>query len=649
MGSIFRFSLFFSNLEKTEGVDYERFIDGLRAISVCAVIYYHLFPKFLSGGFVGVDVFFVISGYLITSQIRRESLAGKFSIGSFYARRIRRIVPALVVVLFASSVFAMIVLKPEDMHSFAKSLIAQPLSLQNFVFLAEGEYFRGSETKPLLHTWSLAIEEQFYLVWPWILLGLRFAAYRTLVALILFLIIISFVLNNVAILFSPKASFFLLPTRSWELAVGGLGAVLNENCKNLWAKSERLAASIALLGMVFIVLSIICIDSSMPFPGYVGFLPVIGVFFVLLSGARSRVLQQVLTNRVMVTLGLLSYSLYLWHWPVLTFMHHMDLSTQTIFGVLAFVFVTFSLSIATYHLIEVPVRQRRFLASNRMLFVSAVAIAILLFIFALHVIYTKGALYRFSVQSRPFLAVSFDSQDSRCGFFFRALKPGAEICELVKSQGGSDRQIFLWGNSHADMWSKALSEKMRLIGGSLWLNAKNCRGTPDGQFCNKELQDQIIHELYTRKPTDVILASSWYGSYGIADNQFERELRLQVERLIELGARVWLVGDIPTAPQFDPLVAYGLNPERPVGGIMSASVYAKQREREMNLFNDIRTLHPQLVHVIDVSSAFCNEVTCISGKDDEVWYRDDNHLTNTGARASIHVFDPLFFLNATFM
>ena len=266
---------------------YQQFIDGLRAIAVGAVILFHLFPTMLQGGFVGVDVFFVISGYLISGQIREQIAAGTFSIGSFYARRIRRIAPALISMLIVSAVAALLILKPEDMHSFAKSLLAQPLSLQNFVFLAEGEYFRGADTKPLLHTWSLAVEEQFYLFWPLLLLTLRRMRRNGVLTVILALILVSFVINNQLIALSPKASFFLLPTRAWELAMGGLVALLHEKRQAARWPSRMVATAASGTGLLLVVFSIFYINAQMAFPGYVAMLPALGTFLVLLFGGRA--------------------------------------------------------------------------------------------------------------------------------------------------------------------------------------------------------------------------------------------------------------------------------------------------------------------------------------------------------------------------
>ncbi|MEY4911591.1 MAG: hypothetical protein RL761_1254, partial [Pseudomonadota bacterium] len=208
-------------------------IDGLRCIAVLSVIFFHINDTWLTGGFVGVDVFFVISGYLITSQIQKDIFSNSFTLKNFYLRRIRRILPPLLVMLLASSAAALAILTPEDIRSFVNSLLAQPLSLQNVVFLSEGEYFIGADTKPLLHTWSLAVEEQFYLFWPLLLLLLRKQPVKARIVIVLLLIVVSFYVNLIQSQTAPKTAFFLIFSRAWELAIGGLAALI-ELCQ--WSK-----------------------------------------------------------------------------------------------------------------------------------------------------------------------------------------------------------------------------------------------------------------------------------------------------------------------------------------------------------------------------------------------------------------------------
>lgn len=216
-----------TSLPPSPVIPYRKDVDGLRAIAVLSVIFFHLNQAWASGGFVGVDLFFVISGYLITGQIRKDLAENVFTVKNFYLRRIRRIVPPLLTMLVAVSFSAWLILKPEDIRSFVYSLIVQPLSLQNLVFLSEGDYFRGAETKALLHTWSLAVEEQFYLFWPLLLLLLKRLPFKPLLGAVSLLIAGSFYLSATMTVVEPRAAFFLIFTRAWELGIGGLAALLH--------------------------------------------------------------------------------------------------------------------------------------------------------------------------------------------------------------------------------------------------------------------------------------------------------------------------------------------------------------------------------------------------------------------------------------
>jgi peptidoglycan/LPS O-acetylase OafA/YrhL len=255
---------------------YRSDIDGLRAVAVVAVILFHLHVGGFSGGYVGVDIFFVISGYLITGLIYGDMQSQQFSIKGFYIRRIRRLAPALLSTLFVVTVFAYFILKPEEMRSFGSSLAFQLGSLQNFFFLSEGEYFLGSDLKPLLHTWSLAVEEQFYLFWPLLLLFIRRRSFKVQILLLTGIIFCSFAVNLALMGLSPKASFFLLPTRAWELASGGLVALLETRALFREMLSHGLRTLLGVVGLAIVCASFFVFTDATWFPGWAALLPVLG-------------------------------------------------------------------------------------------------------------------------------------------------------------------------------------------------------------------------------------------------------------------------------------------------------------------------------------------------------------------------------------
>jgi peptidoglycan/LPS O-acetylase OafA/YrhL len=325
---------------------YRADIDGLRAVAVMAVIIFHTFPQILPGGFVGVDIFFVISGYLITQIILSDLVHGKFSIASFYARRIRRIFPALIVVLSAAFALGWHSLLPAELASFEKNLIASVLFSANLMLLSEVGYFDlAAHLKPLLHLWSLGIEEQFYLVWPWLL---RAVPGKWLTPAIVGAMAASFALNVSMVEGHPSEAFYLPFTRAWELLAG---AALVQLPRSKGENNEILGFA----GIVAIAGSFFLIDAHTGFPGWAAALPVAGTA-LLLRSEGSFVDRFVLSNRTAVGVGLISYPLYLWHWPLLVFAEMLKFKLLTDIERGLIIGLTFLLAWLTYKLIERPIR-----------------------------------------------------------------------------------------------------------------------------------------------------------------------------------------------------------------------------------------------------------------------------------------------------
>jgi peptidoglycan/LPS O-acetylase OafA/YrhL len=293
-------------------------IDGLRAIAVLAVVLYHASPKWLRGGFVGVDIFFVISGYLI-STIIFGSLGGRgFSYAEFYARRIRRIFPSLVLVLAATLGFGWYVLLSDEFRQLGRHILGSAGFVQNLVLLREAGYFdTAAESKPLLHLWSLAVEEQFYIFWP-MLLGLAWArSGRSVLTWMAVAVGLSFALNIGLVYRYPDAAFYLPFTRVWELAAGAILAYLGLRRQPHHSSRSREWQSVA--GLVLIVLGLLVIHRGKAFPGFWAVLPVLGACLCIAAGPGAWLNRHVLGSRLFVWFGLISYPLYLWHWPLLAY------------------------------------------------------------------------------------------------------------------------------------------------------------------------------------------------------------------------------------------------------------------------------------------------------------------------------------------
>lgn len=300
-------------------MEYRREIDGLRAVAVLSVIFFHSQVALFPGGYLGVDIFFVISGYLITGIIIDELEQGSFSITNFYERRARRILPALFLMMVVTIPFAWTLLTPSELVSFSKSIAAVPLFLSNFFFLKDGEYFEtAAELKPLIHTWSLSVEEQYYLFFPLLLLLCWRSGRRAVVAMIAVLAVLSLALSQLEVARLPLHNFFLLPTRAWELAVGSL-AYFADRRKPQVKLDARWRQLMSLSGCVLVVASIVGFDKDTPSPSVYTLLPTLGTALLLLYARPDTVLGKLLGNRFLVSVGLVSYSAYLWHQPILAY------------------------------------------------------------------------------------------------------------------------------------------------------------------------------------------------------------------------------------------------------------------------------------------------------------------------------------------
>lgn len=354
-------------------------IDGLRAIAVAAVILFHAGFSVFSGGFVGVDVFFVISGFLITSIIVEDLKTSRFSILRFYERRARRILPALFTVMAACVPFAYRLLSPDDLKDFAQSLAAICLFASNVLFWGESGYFdTQAELKPLLHTWSLAVEEQFYVVFPLLLLAAWRLGRPVLLAFLGVIVVASLMTSVNEVRNFPSAAFYLLPSRAWQLLVGSLASFVAERARTpaaRWSLAPVAGEAAGWGGMGMILLALFLFDERTPFPGFNAALPTLGTALVLLGASDRTSVGKALAWRPLVGLGLISYSAYLWHQPLFAFTKHAllaDLPTDLAVVLCA---MTIVLACLSWRYIEQPFRDRTVIGRGAVFVLSAVGMA----------------------------------------------------------------------------------------------------------------------------------------------------------------------------------------------------------------------------------------------------------------------------------
>jgi len=659
-------------------------IDGLRAIAVAIVVAFHCGLPWLSGGFVGVDVFFVISGYLIGGIIYEDAVKKRFSYANFYARRIRRIAPALIVVMVATTAFALLFLSPLELKSFSLFAIGTALSVPNIVFLQTMNYFAGnSDLNPLLMTWSLGVEEQFYIIFPMILIGLMRWRWK-LVPSLLVIAILSFAMNIWLTAKHPPIAFFALPPRAWELGAGVLLAIWQSTRqessfalppKMTWAMREL--APICGVGMIFA--AAVCFDNRMQFPGWAALLPVIGTVLIIANqGSINRVL---LGSRPLVFIGLLSYSWYLWHWPLLSFSRiasDMPLTWQQAVAVSA---ASFVISYFSYRYIETPFRTD-WRSSPYSTWIGGYLLAILAITLLLVGIYrSDGVPSRVMdrIASTERQAVSDRSNSCLSGYGSVKMNLSADC---VVSAGAS-ASVALLGDSHASALRSGMDDYARRNGvGLIQLTKSSCpmligvsRVMKDHprhfQECAQFNQAVLDYVLKSPQIKTVVLAGYWSAAIKemTADQGYQSTtesleftrinslhllnigLRNAVESLRHAGKRVVIVEDVPLLK---------FNPIKHVATASIATRRVVAQEFFGNLAPDDERTH--LVEGVDegvedaVSSAatvpnsagsagsvdlyslrdqFCGTAGCQFAQGSRSFYVDQQHLSGAGAKYSL--------------
>lgn len=346
-------------------------LDGLRAIAVLAVMLYHSGFEAFGGGFVGVDVFFVLSGYLITIIILSDLADRNFSLLQFYLRRARRLLPALFLVTAISIPLAWLWLPPEPMRDFSQSLVAVPLFASNFLFWTETGYFdTASELKPLLHTWSLALEGQFYFLFPILLIALHRAQGKFLIFGLSSLGLVSVALAQWVSSISPMMNFYLLPTRIWEFLIGSLVATYILKSKHGPPRGNN-AEIFGALGLGMICYSVFAFSAQTPFPGVYALIPTIGTALVIVFSSGDTLLGKALATKYLVGAGLVSYSVYLWHYPIFAFARQAGAEPSSLLWASVLIFFSFSMAYLSWKFVEKPFRSRSLVPAKRFLKISS--------------------------------------------------------------------------------------------------------------------------------------------------------------------------------------------------------------------------------------------------------------------------------------
>jgi peptidoglycan/LPS O-acetylase OafA/YrhL len=592
-------------------------IDGMRAVAVAAVVGFHYFPTMAPGGFAGVDVFFVISGFLITAIIQADLQADRFRFTHFYARRIRRIFPALLAVASACLLTGWLLLIPDEFARLGKHLSAAATFVANLSYWQEAGYFdTASARKPLLHLWSLGIEEQFYIVWPlaaWLLFRRGFGLLRP----VLMLGAASFAVSLVMSARDPAGNFYSPFSRAWELAAGAALACTPSDV----SRSRAVAATLCVAGLIMMVATFFGIDPRANFPRPWTLLPVLGAASIIAAGQETWINRAVIGSRPLVALGRISYPLYLWHWPLLAFACILDNGTGSPPRSVRILLLLLSLCLAwaTTKFLEPPYRFRR---DRRSLFQLCAACAGLL---AVGIACWSGMVApRLDDGSlAQVMPATRDWQYPPADFRDITLDGHALI-----AKGDGARKTLYFGDSHMRQYAPRIDRLLdegRKANVALFLTEGSCSPVPAGPASQDCLRQRRAFADIARRPEidTVVLAAKWDAYAG--DAQYLANLAALLEPLSR--KRIFLVLDNPSGRAFDP--------RNMVFGSRLSSLTYKPATRYVPLPVAQRTLNEALAAVarhagamvIDPMAALCAGAQCLAATaGGGPLYRDDNHL-----------------------
>lgn len=638
-------------------------VDGLRCIAVMSVILYHAGLPWLRGGFVGVDVFFVISGYLITKIVYAELLSRQFSFAKFYERRVRRIFPALALMLVVSTAAGWVLLTPAQYKEFGQSLTACLLFLSNvYFYLRTGYFARQSEELPLLHTWSLSVEEQFYVVFPIMLLVLTKWAPRWTRS-----VIMAVLLGSLGLCIYRQAqllqnlNFFDTSSRAWELLVGAwLGVAEVERRISAKSLPRSICQLLAAIGLTLVLGSVLCFDPTGNHPGWQMLLPVVGTALVLAFGTQGTWVASGLSLRPVVGIGLISYSAYLWHQPLLALSLHAAGGHLAPHLTAGLILLTLVVAYFSWRFVETPFRIRSVVSSRSIWWFMGSGTALLVaFGGALHV--SAGIPSRFgerqALQASSAMPSPMRKQCHTEGLNY--LKP-AQACRYLDGQ--SVRWATL-GDSHTVELAYALAEELKASGqgGVLHLSNSGCQPALDFESavpgCSAWLKEALtVLEADTQIDQVVLLWRHSFYLFGdqrlqypmvpqerpnflpnlaaeAARDQYLQSLQHIVSRLLAAGKTVWLLDPVP---ELQRSVEYNIYaPKLQADASLQAQglplTYYRQRHAYMLEGLSKFPEHPHL-HRLDTARLYCPTAGCLAMDGNQALYFDDNHLSVIGAK-----------------
>lgn len=646
-------------------ISYRPDIDGLRAVAVLSVVLFHTGVPLMSGGYVGVDIFFVISGYLITSLMLKDMNAGSFTIGGFWVRRFRRILPALFVMVAGTMLAGWFLLLPDDYKSLGAEVMSQAAFGSNILFYKQAGYFdQGALLKPLLHTWSLAVEEQFYIFYP-LALVFVWAEFRArLGQFIVLSAVVSFVLCVIVLNNNQNLTFYMLPFRGWELLCGALVAYYGSRWDGKISGMQAQAA--AVFCFLLMIVPVFFYSEETLFPGWTALPSCLGASgLIFLHRQQRTIVSHLLSFRPIVFVGLISYSLYLWHWPVLVFIKYNPFMVFEGIAVAFYALAISAFAVLSYYFVERPVRNGTLVWPDKKVFIHAgAAIAFLMMCSA--TMYTLKGIPARLPENVVRYAEGINDQNPMRSKCDKTPIDKIERGEVCQTEGGTKPVFMLWGDSHADAIAPAfyaLSEEYRQKGyvatahGCPPLLGYNFKTAEHGAFCyasNKAVYDFILRSGIKR----LYLVASWDSWMKITDEHpeefdwtdvksegsYERPLfnalHEMVSSLKKKGITVYLLKDVPWV-SFDPPRTLAFNALYNQGRELSLTS-RKDYEDNIATHIDQYLVKDKDLHVIDAVDAICPDDKCLVEKDGYSLYYNQGHLSARGAVMMKDIFRPSF-------
>ncbi len=626
---------------------YRADIDGLRAVAVLAVLAFHALPQVLPGGFVGVDIFFVISGYLISSILYSNLANQQLSLLDFYSRRIRRIFPALITIFIASLLMAWYFFYADEFINLGRHMISSAACIQNWMLASESGYFDTSaEIKPFLHLWSLGVEEQFYIIWPLLLWG-AWKLGLNLLKLTLICLTLSFSWNIYELYFAQSTIAFYLPqVRFWELLIGAVLAYIHLNPTPSQISSRYISAlglsnenTRSIAGATLLLLSFFFINSQKVFPGFWAILPTLGAVLLISAGPNAILNRSVLSNPLAIWFGKISYPLYLWHWVLLVYLRILepDLFAKLKFRLLALALAVL-LSWVTYRFIEKPLRFGAYGKSKTWLLIAAMLGIILL---GREIQNQSGMGYRFTAsaaylggdfqtQMRKNLEDDYQQNAAPCDFSQPEKKTNQPKSDIAKDCYDADpkkQAVFLWGDSHAQMLAYGLRKNLPKGVQLLQVASVGCKPNTfqvedsNTNYCERS-NYVALKSIKKTHPQTVVIAQSTAWQISEVEALTAALKKLGVQRIVFVGQNPQWSDALPTLIMRKQVVGI---PQRTKSGLVPETLTINERTKQ--LF----TTPAEGIAFVDLIDLFCNADGCLVylGNDpvSGMTYFDSHHLS----------------------